>query len=80
MAKLKRIRWWEEYGDPQLCIFGHYSMSIGTRYRNGQAHCINFTVGKRWNGERPQSTSSFKTRLAAFRLPEILIVFDDGNG
>jgi len=78
MPKLKRVRWWEAYSDPQMCIFGHYCMSIGTRYRNGQAHCINFTVGKRWM-ERPQSSSQFKTRLAAFRLPEILIVFDDGR-
>ena len=46
----------------------------------GRAMCIDYSVGKRWK-ERltPGFGGSFVTRLAALRMPEKVLVFDDGE-
>ena len=74
----ERVDWWEDYGDPQMCIFGHYWATLTNRYRHGAAYCIDFSVGKRWV-ERRDGGPPFKTKLAAFRLPEVMLVFDNGK-
>jgi hypothetical protein len=46
----------------------------------GRAMCIDYSVGKRWK-ERlsPGFSGTFFTRLAALRMPEKELVFDDGD-
>jgi len=47
---------------------------------NGKAMCIDYSVGKRWK-ERlaPGFAGQYQTRLACLRLPEKVLVFDDGE-
>jgi hypothetical protein len=47
---------------------------------NGKAMCIDYSVGKRWKERLAGNLSGpFQMRLAALRLPEKLLVFDDGE-
>lgn len=74
----ERVRWWENYCDPQICIFGHYATTLGQQHGHGSAYCIDFSVGYRWT-ERRNGGPPFKTKLAACRLPEMVMVLDDGK-
>jgi hypothetical protein len=73
----ERVHWWEDYRDPQTCIFGHYWTRLSKQYRHGAAYCVDFSVGKRWV-ERRKGGPPFKRKLAALRLPEMVLVLDDG--
>jgi hypothetical protein len=73
----KRVEWWNEYSDPHVCVFGHYSLPSSQR-REGRAICVDFGVGKR-SMERLNHNWVAKTKLAALRLPEKQFVFDDGQ-
>jgi hypothetical protein len=74
----ERVDWWEDYCDSQMCIFGHYWATFTNQYRHGAAYCIDFSIGKRWM-ERRNGGPPFKTKLAVFRLPEKMLVLDDGK-
>jgi hypothetical protein len=72
-----RVAWWTEYSEPQVCVFGHYSIPSSVR-REGRAICVDFGVGKR-SMERLNHSWVVKSRLAALQLPEWQFVFDDGQ-
>ncbi|MDA0589380.1 MAG: metallophosphoesterase [Planctomycetota bacterium] len=76
----RRVEWWPDYRGP-LCVFGHYSLPPERPRDNPLAFCVDFNVGKRWRERRETSaTGPFRrTRLAAFRFPERVVMFDDGN-
>ncbi len=47
---------------------------------NGRAMCIDYSVGKRWKERLAGNVAGpFQMRLAALRLPEMLLIFDDGE-
>ena len=76
----ERVKWWEEAGDTNnLTVFGHYSLSQDIP-RTGSAVCCDYGVAKRYQ-ERiaPGFTGSHNLRLGAIRIPERVIVFDDGT-
>ena len=73
----ERVPWWEGYHDPQVCLFGHYWATLSAQCGQGAAYCIDFSVGRRWK-ERRNGGPPFTKKLAAFRLPEMVLVFDDG--
>jgi Calcineurin-like phosphoesterase len=91
----KRVPWWPDYRDQPLCIFGHYWRTPlpgeGAEYhlfdgvpRNalvgGGAMCIDYSVGKRFK-ERvlPSFDGTYRTSLAALRLPEGVLYFDNAE-
>jgi hypothetical protein len=76
----RRAEWWKNYRDRQICVFGHYSFS--SRRLNGadRAICLDYGVGERWKERLTLSIDRpFRHKLAALRLPEMLLVFDDGR-
>src|SRR5690606_6364450 len=75
----RRVFWWNEYRDAPMCVFGHYSIPDGQPRGNGSAYCVDFGVGKRWTERRAGLTQGFTWKLAALRLPERQIVFDDSQ-
>lgn len=76
----ERVPWWETYDAQPLCVFGHYSLPMEIP-RTGRAVCVDFGVGKRWTERlRKDFDGTHRLKLAALRLPEGRIVFDDGTG
>lgn len=79
----KRVEWWKDYHAETLCLFGHYSNDrekIGKKQLSGRAICVDFSVGKRWEDrKRKDFDGKFKGYLAAVRIPERRLVFDDGQ-
>ncbi|QDU56133.1 metallophosphoesterase [Aeoliella mucimassa] len=69
---VERVPWWQDYSDPELCAFGHYSQDASMSRRNTKAICIDFGAYKRRQSDRPY-------KLAALRVPEMVIVCDDGT-
>src|SRR5436305_10079241 len=43
----ERVPWWNEYADPEVCVFGHYGAPPGEPHGQGRAVCIDYGVGKR---------------------------------
>ncbi len=76
----ERVPWWKEYADPEFCVFGHYGAPPGEPHGQGRAVCIDYGVAKR-HRERlePGFQGEFRGKLGALRLPERVIVFDDGT-
>ncbi|MEX0717980.1 MAG: metallophosphoesterase [Planctomycetaceae bacterium] len=75
----ERVQWWETYDERPLCVFGHYSLPLDVP-RTGRAVCVDFGVGKRWTERlRADFDGTHRLKLAALRLPERRIVFDDGT-
>lgn len=74
----RRVHWWEDYSDDAFCVFGHYSLPHDNSHGNGQAYCVDFGVGKRWT-ERQRDDAPSRWKLAALRIPERVVVFDDGS-
>jgi hypothetical protein len=85
---------WRDYRGT-LVVFGHYwrltlpgedgieRLFKGTALHEtlGEAMCIDYSVGKRFR-ERlaPGFRGAYRTRLAALRLPEKLLVSDEDEG
>jgi len=61
-------------GKPNLFADARPHAWVGAR-RN--VYCVDFSIGGRYR-ERSRGATSFKTRLAAARWPERLLIFDDG--
>jgi hypothetical protein len=78
LRRCERIEWWREYAKPEICIFGHYGILSGYERGRGNAFCVDYAVGKR-HLERLAGSQPFKSKLAALRLPERQVVFDDGT-
>lgn len=74
----QRVHWWKDYRRP-FCIFGHYSIRDGQPRGNDASYCIDFGVGKRWTERREGKSKEFSWKLAAFRFPERMVVFDEGG-
>ncbi len=75
----ERIPWWNDYDARELCVFGHYSFYKGDSNSAGRAICIDYAVAKRWMERKaPGFDGNFKAKLAALRIPEMTLVFDDG--
>jgi hypothetical protein len=72
-----RVQWWNDYHGT-FCVFGHYSLLVGQPRGNGSTFCVDFGVGKRWTERRIGKSSGFDLKLAAFRWPERVVVFDEG--
>ncbi|QDT48930.1 Bis(5'-nucleosyl)-tetraphosphatase PrpE [asymmetrical] [Symmachiella dynata] len=76
----ERVPWWEEYTDKELCVFGHYSFFKGESNSSGGAICVDYAVAKRWMElKSPDDKGPFKAKLAALRIPEMVLVFEDGE-
>ena len=87
----KRVPWWNNYRDEPFCVVGHYSHLLGEQDADGlfsvatnatlgpnkNVACIDFGMAKRW--EMRLDHKSDKTKLAALRFPERVIVCDDGH-
>ena len=75
----ERVKWWESYQDPQLCVFGHYSNGREQTSTPSRAICVDFAVASRWKERKPKSfAGTYEGNLAALRLPEGSVVTDDG--
>lgn len=88
-----RLSWWTEYRDTPIVAFGHYSRRAlpwdGPRdtvfdderpqrgLGNGRAVCVDFSVTRRWEERRRKVP--FRTALAALRLPEERLYFDNAE-
>jgi len=72
----KRVHWWNDY-QGTFCVLGHYSIPDGQPRGNDSTFCIDYGVGKRWTERREGKAHGFKLKLAAFRWPERVVVFDD---
>jgi hypothetical protein len=76
----RRVEWWGNYLDKEICVFGHYAFSPRRLIGNGRAICIDYGVGKRWKERLTFGCNrSFRRKLAALRIPEMRLVFDDGR-
>jgi hypothetical protein len=75
----ERVPWWETYYDREFCVFGHYGIPFDEPRPNGNAFCVDYGVGKRWTERRAGFVGPFRWRLAALRIPEQVIVFDNGE-
>lgn len=74
----RRVVWWNDYKDT-FCAFGHYSIPYGDPRGSGAAFCVDYGVGKRWTERRKGKTHEFNLKLAAFRWPERVVVFDEAG-
>lgn len=75
-----RVKWWETHDDSQnLTVFGHYSLGQEVR-RSGSAVCCDYGVSKRYKERlKPSFDGTYELRLAAIRVPEQVVVFDNGT-
>ena len=74
----RRVHWWEGYYDT-YCVFGHYGPDEGKPRMGRSAFCIDYGVGKRWTERQDGKPLGSTWKLAALRLPEREVVFDDGS-
>ncbi|HZV05281.1 MAG TPA: metallophosphoesterase [Gemmataceae bacterium] len=91
----RRIAWWRDYTGPLCLFGHYWRILLpheidGDRLftdipRNamlgkGDAMCIDYSVGKRFlERAAPGFQDVFQTRLAALRLPERRLIFDEGD-
>jgi hypothetical protein len=91
----RRVRWWHDYSDPVLCLFGHYWRTLlqgeadddrlfvgvpkNTVLGGRAAMCMDYSIGKRWRERHERPGQPFRTQLGALRLPERVLIFDDGQ-
>ena len=76
----ERVAWWPDYADDNLCVFGHYSLKLGKPHAFGNAQCIDYAVSKRWKERQADHfDGTFRGKLAALRIPERTVLFDDGG-
>ncbi len=74
----KRVPWWKDCrGD--FVVFGHYSILDGNPRGGASAFCVDYGIGKRWTERRAGKSEDFSLKLAAFRWPERIVVFDEGS-
>ncbi len=72
-----RVEWWRDYAGPEPVLFGHYAIPADQPHLFGQAICLDYGVGYRQAEREKGINGRFTTRLAAFRWPEKVIVFDE---
>ncbi|HWG42371.1 MAG TPA: metallophosphoesterase [Gemmataceae bacterium] len=91
----RRAAWWRDYVGPLCVFGHYWRILLPDEVDNdrlfpgvprnatlgrGDAMCVDYSVGKRFK-ERgaPGFNGVFHTRLAALRLPERVLIFDDGG-
>jgi hypothetical protein len=91
----RRVAWWHKYEGPLCVFGHYWRILLPDEVDNdrlftgvplnatmgrGDAMCVDYSVGKRFK-ERvaPDFNGIFQTRLAALRLPERMLIFDDGE-
>jgi len=74
----RRVPWWHCYREQALCVFGHYATLRDSPNGHGRAVCLDFAIGKRYLDRRAGDEPP-ETHLAALRLPEEVICFEDGQ-
>ena len=80
MRHEKRTEWWKKYDANEYCFFGHYSNDRGKYDLKSRAICVDFSVGKRWEERKRKGfNGTFSNLLAAARLPERQIIYDNGD-
>ena len=76
----ERVKWWKDYCADEICVFGHYSFFKGQFSSCGKAICIDYAVAKRWEERKaPDFDGTFRGKLATLRVPEMTLMFDDGE-
>ena len=69
-----------DYADDELCVLGHYFLKVVTPHDFGNAHCIDYAVAQRWKERQADHfDGTFQGKLAALRIPEPTVLFDDGG-
>lgn len=91
----RRVAWWGEYRGPLCVFGHYWRITLPEEIDNerlftdvplnatlgrGDALCIDYSVGKRFmERASPSFQGTFHTRLAALRLPERVLIFEDGS-
>jgi hypothetical protein len=91
----RRVPWWSHYAGPLCVFGHYWRITLPDEVDNeqlftgiplnatlgrGDAMCVDYSVGKRFQERTsPGFGSRYVTRLAALRLPERLLVFEDGS-
>jgi hypothetical protein len=91
----RRIAWWHEYNGPLCVFGHYWRIQLPHEAEGeqlfadvplnaslglGEAMCVDYSVGKRFlERAAPHFTGAFRTRLAALRVPERILLFDDGS-
>ncbi len=95
MRHERRVAWWREYTGPLCVFGHYWrillpheidgdqlftGIPLYATLGRGDAVCIDYSVGKRFmERAAPGFDGAFQTRLAALRLPERVLIFDDGE-
>lgn len=90
---IDRLPWWERYTDRIPVVIGHYWRNFKTTEEKsglfkhidalqwfGQQQnvfCVDYSVGRRYRDRQQQA--EFAHHLGALRLPENLVIFEDGQ-
>ena len=91
----RRVAWWREYAGPPCVFGHYWRIQLpnevdGDRLftdvplnaalGRGEAMCVDYSVGKRFlERAAPNFEGVYRARLAALRLPERVLIFDDGE-
>jgi len=76
----ERVRWWEDYKEDPICVFGHYSVYRDEKDFSSRAIYADFAVARRWQERKEESfDGTFRGLLGAVRIPEGRIVYDNGE-
>jgi diadenosine tetraphosphatase ApaH/serine/threonine PP2A family protein phosphatase len=91
----RRLAWWRDYAGPLCVFGHYWrillphevdrdrlfaGIPINAMVGRGEAACIDLSVGKRFlERAAPNFAGVFQTRLAALRLPERVLIFDQGD-
>ena len=90
---IDRLPWWERYTDRIPVVIGHYWRNFKTTEEKsglfkhidalqwfGQQQnvfCVDYSVGRRYRDRQQQA--EYAHHLGALRLPENLVIFEDGQ-
>jgi hypothetical protein len=91
----RRVAWWRDYLGPLCVFGHYWrillphevdgdrlftGIPLNAMLGRGAAMCIDYSVGKRFmERAAPGFDGVFQTRLAALRLPERVLIFEDGS-
>jgi hypothetical protein len=91
----RRVAWWRDYNAPLCLFGHYWrillrhevdgdrlftGIPLDATLGHGAAMCIDYSVGKRFMERAALDfAGEFQTRLAALRLPERVLIFDDGE-
>ena len=91
----RRVAWWRDYAGPLCIFGHYWRIQLPNEVDGdhlftdvplqatlgrGEAMCVDYSVGKRFlERAAPGYEGGYRTRLAALRLPERGLMFDDGS-